>query len=332
MLVYIDYISKKMSPVLKYVDYTWDIMLCILGILILIAIFLTSLYSIIAHLIVKQDVLYTSIVWIFIIFFILILYNYQWKRYKTMMDIQHTIRTKWPKLHKVIFLGFLDWVVLKIRAIGLFVISCLIIIYLFVVVIALFLDSMLNFNPEERDLSLKDRYGDGYIVPMVISFLLIFYWGNKVIFALVFWLAVLVMLLVLWLIYSIYYCFCAQKRILRENEEERRRNAQARYEIERGRDEEGNADISSSESSENNNLLRRLMTSMRKTFRIKNKKKGNSVVACSICFEAFQNNSIIIQLKWSDQHIFHEACFYSWARRNDTWPLWRKEIDESNDA
>lgn len=292
---------------------------------------IASLYTVFAYIVVTRDILYVSIPSFFVAILCILLYVYQWKRYKVMMLIQHKIRVKFPLIHKILFLGSLDPIILKLMAPGLFALTMGFIIYFFAVVIVLF------FISAFENLSLTTEYGDAYVIPMVLTFLLLAYWLNKIILALAFWLIVLLLLLIIWVISSLIYLWYAKKRIEQEQEEQRRRNIEERYRDEESarpsnaQEESKQEESSDSSSSESSNVLGRLIQSMKKTFIIKHMHDKQST-SCPIWFETFKENETVIELKWDDKHTFHEACFHSWARRNDTCPLCRKQIEPSNET
>lgn len=48
---------------------------------------------------------------------------------------------------------------------------------------------------------------------------------------------------------------------------------------------------------------------------------------CTICFEAFEENVEVIQLKCSKKHIYHFDCLQEWIKRGrETCPICRQEI------
>mmetsp|Transcript_21843 Transcript_21843/g.19383 ORF Transcript_21843/g.19383 Transcript_21843/m.19383 type:complete len:117 (-) Transcript_21843:467-817(-) len=115
-----------------------------------------------------------------------------------MMMFQHKIRLSYPKVHKIIFLSSLDTVVKKMRGVGMGLVSLLFIAYFNVLLVVLFFMSVfqtsdLNPNtarnaPPTRILSQETREEThSYVIPFVLSFLLICYWMNKVLLSLIFW-------------------------------------------------------------------------------------------------------------------------------------------------
>ncbi|CAI2373465.1 unnamed protein product [Moneuplotes crassus] len=346
MLDFIDYITSKLSKVMKCVDYSWDSVLGIMGIMILFSIFMTSLYTVIAYIVMERSILYVSIPSFFVALSCIPLYNYQWKRYKTMMIIQHKVRVKSPTIHKIFFLGSLDPLVLKIKGFGIFLISSFFILYFFILLILLLIfgdfetsdintQTARNAPPQARNLEADSRaVTHSYVIPFLLSFLLIIYWINKIIISLTFWSIVLFILFVLFCFYSIVYVIY-RKEIKQRAEELRQRAIQNRYAADSdnnsdiGRDEESKDSSPSSDSissaSESSNIIRQVIRSMKKTFSMKKSKKKEGL-GCSICYENFKDKETIIQLKCNSMHIFHEPCFHSWARRNDTCPLCRQSI------
>ena len=105
---------------------------------------------------------------------------------------------------KYSFTSGLDGIVVKLKGVWLVVITSYVILYMFAVVTFLYFQYTLEVK--EPDTSLTDRYGDGYVVPMVISFLFLFYWTNKVLLAFVFWTLILLFLAMVWMVYSLIYC------------------------------------------------------------------------------------------------------------------------------
>lgn len=103
-----------------------------------ICVYITSLYTVFAYIVVQQSIFYVSIPSFFVAIFCSLLYVYQWKRYKVMMIIQHKVGIKFPILHKILFLGSLDPVVKWLKAPGIILMTLFFITYFFVLIVVLF--------------------------------------------------------------------------------------------------------------------------------------------------------------------------------------------------
>ena len=125
---------------------------------------------------------------------------------------------------------------------------------------------------------------------MMLCFLFISYWLNKIILAIVFWVLVFFVLFLIVLIYSIIYWLWGRKRIEQQEEEERQRNIEERYRYDNDNDsEEGNNENNSIESSTSQTrvVLKQLINSMKKSFTINHKYSKQSATSWSIWFIDF---------------------------------------------
>ena len=58
------------------------------------------------------------------------------------------------------------------------------------------------------------------------------------------------------------------------------------------------------------------------------KQKEADKEVCPICQVDFEDKDEVIQLRWSENHIFHELCIKDWLMLKQDCPLWRKEVFE----
>mmetsp|Transcript_22564 Transcript_22564/g.22398 ORF Transcript_22564/g.22398 Transcript_22564/m.22398 type:complete len:219 (+) Transcript_22564:285-941(+) len=217
-----------------------------------------------------------------------------------MMIVQHKVRVNFPILHKIFFLSSIDPIVKKIKGLGIFLLTLLFISYFFILIVVLFFVNTLETSdintknarrapPSTRNLekeAIETREpNSAYVIPFVLSFLLITYWINKIIISLFFWSVVLFILFILFLFYSVIYCIY-QKEIRQREEEQRQRAIQNRYAVNSesisndSPDEESKEDSSSSESfssSESSSIINQVIRSMKKTFSMKKSKKKDGL-------------------------------------------------------
>ena len=55
-----------------------------------------------------------------------------------------------------------------------------------------------------------------------------------------------------------------------------------------------------------------------------NKDENYNQHICIICYEEFNNNSIIYELVC--KHIYHKKCILNWSRYNDICPICKKDL------
>lgn len=134
-----------------------------------------------------------------------------------MMIIQHKVRVNFPTIHKIFFLSSVDPLVKKIKGVGMVLITASFIIYFFILLIVLFMLNALetsdlnaqtakNAPPSRRNLEEDSRDEiHSYVIPFVLTFLLVTYWINKIILSLIFWSIVIGIMLLLFTFYSIVY-------------------------------------------------------------------------------------------------------------------------------
>ena len=122
-----------------------------------------------------------------------------------MMMIQHYFRTKFPLIHKILFISSLDPVVLKLNRLGLVLITLFFIAYYFILIVVLFFVSAFDtsdvntenakkVNPSTRKLDSTPEDVDAYVIPFLLAFFLMCYWVNKIVLALLFWSIIFLMI------------------------------------------------------------------------------------------------------------------------------------------
>ena len=164
-----------------------------------------------------------------------------------------------------------------------------------------------------------------------MSALLLSYWLNKIILAVVFWLSAFIFLFIFIIVFSLVYVLYSRKQIEQQQEEERQRNIEERYrynnseEVNNEESKESNSSISS--SSQSRAVLNHLINSMKKSFTIQHKYSKQLTTSWSIWFIDFIEKDTIIELKWDPKHTFHEAWLSAWTQVHDTCPLWRQRIE-----
>jgi hypothetical protein len=51
--------------------------------------------------------------------------------------------------------------------------------------------------------------------------------------------------------------------------------------------------------------------------------------SCSICFEIYTDDTVIVKLPCNLKHIYHPACIREWLKRNPECPLCKARVMEA---
>lgn len=198
-----------------------------------------------------------------------------------MMLIQHHVRLKSPLIHKILFLSALDPIILRVRAVGLFLTTLFFMLYFFILFL---LERTMSLISKRHSIeSIAYIEVNTYVVSWLLLILFASYWLNKVVLAVIFWSIVFIIMLFILGVYTLIYVFFARKQIEREQEEQRRRTVQERYRADENSAQVASVDEESKQSSNENssssdesNIINKLIQSMKKTFSLRSNRNRDT--------------------------------------------------------